>query len=151
MSSKPVAEEPSYVATIHSFLTLFRYLRRYSRQAHESGQSGRRLSTLRYLHDAGPQTMGQLSDYLYINESSTTELIAKLEEAGLAERSRSRTDNRIVEVAITPAGREIAATVGLGGIPLLRERLKSLPREELEAIGAVFRKLNRLLEIEEEP
>jgi len=142
--------DPVYVEALHSFLKLFRYLRRYSRQIHQSGQSGRQLSTLRYLLDNGPVTMGHLSDYLYINFSSTTELVAKLEEAGLAARSRSKSDNRVVEVALTDSGRQLAKTTGLGGIPLLRERLESLSTEELIEVRRIFERLNALLGVEKE-
>lgn len=138
-----------YLETIHSFLTLFRYLRRYSREIHGSGRSGRQLSTLRHLLDHGPTTMGRLSGILYINESSTSELVAKLEEEGLATRSRSTTDNRVVEVDLTERGRALAGTTELGGIPLLRERLRGLPQEELVRIGESFRTLNLLLGVEE--
>lgn len=143
-------DEEDYVAAFHSFLTLFRYLRRYSRQIHESGQSGRQLSTLRHLYDTGPQTMGAVSTYLYIGESSTTELVSKLEAAGLVERTRSRSDNRVVEVALTEAGRKLAGSIELGGIPLLRERMKRLSHHEIVEIGAAFRKLNELLDLEAE-
>ncbi|HUX22869.1 MAG TPA: MarR family transcriptional regulator [Spirochaetia bacterium] len=143
-------DDPSYVAAIHSFLTLFRYLRRYSRKIHESGKSGRQLSALRYLLDNGPTTMGRLSDYLYITDSTTTELISKLEEAGLVSRTRSRSDNRVVEVALTDAGQIVAVSNEVGGIPLLRERLKSLTPEELHAVQETFDRLNSLLGLEDE-
>ena len=55
-----------YDDTLHTFLTLFRYLRRSSRLIHESGRSGRQLSTLRFLLDNGRTTMGTLAAYLYI-------------------------------------------------------------------------------------
>jgi len=143
-------DSPIYLDTIHSFLALFRYLRHYSRDIHDSGRSGRELSTLRYLQDNGPTTMGQLSAFLYISESSTTELVAKLEQESLATRKRSANDNRVVEVALTEQGRRLAASTALGGIPLLRERLRTLPREELEQILDAFRRLNRLLGVQEE-
>jgi len=143
-------DSPIYLDTIHSFLALFRYLRHYSRDIHDSGRSGRELSTLRYLQDNGPTTMGQLSAFLYISESSTTELVAKLEQESLATRKRSANDNRVVEVDLTEQGRRLAASTALGGIPLLRERLRTLPREELEQILDAFRKLNRLLGVQEE-
>jgi DNA-binding MarR family transcriptional regulator len=92
-----------------------------------------------------------LSDYRYINVSSTTELISKLEEAGLATRARSLVDNRIVEVALTESGRALAETTELGGIPLLRERLKRLSAEELEDVAGTFKKLNALLGLEDAP
>ncbi len=139
-----------FAETIHAFLSVYRYLRRYSRQVQEKGLSGRQVSTLRYLLEAGPQTIGQLRDYLYLNDSTTSELVTRLEQAGLVVRSRSGSDSRVVFVHLTPAGRETALRIPLGGIPLLRERLKRLPPDRLARIRDAMRELGELLEIPDE-
>ena len=95
--------------------------------------------------DATP-TIGQLRDYLFISDSSTSELVARLVKRGFVTRSRSQTDHRVVLVALTPAGRRIASQIPLGGIPLLRERLKTLPRERLALIDEATSELLQLLE-----
>ena len=64
------ADETLYRETIQQFLALYRYLRRYGRQMQQEGISGRKISTLRYLIEAGPLTIGQLSAYLCISDSS---------------------------------------------------------------------------------
>jgi DNA-binding MarR family transcriptional regulator len=137
-----------YTETIHRFLTVYRYLRRYSRQMQEEGISGRKIAALRYLLEAGPCTVGQLGHYLYISDSSTSQLIAHLEQAGYVTRVRSKEDNRVVIVSLTRAGHEIAQATHLGGVPLLRERLKTLPTERLIRIHAAMADLMDLLEIE---
>jgi MarR family transcriptional regulator, organic hydroperoxide resistance regulator len=139
-----------YNESVHAFLTLFRYLRSYSQQIHASGQSGRRISALRFLLEHGKSTMGTLSDYLYISVSSTTEIVGKLEEAALVTRVRSKSDNRVVLVDLTEKGRRTAAETEVGGIPLLRERLKALPSDRLTGLRDTFRELCRLLDIPEE-
>ena len=133
--------------TVHTFLTVYRYLRQYSRQMQEEGLSGRQIATLRYLLEAGPLTIGQLRDYLYIGDSSTSELVAKLEQGGYVTRARSAADNRVVIVTLTPAGRGIARKTPLGGIPLLREQLKALPRERLSLIKESLEEIKDLLEL----
>lgn len=137
-----------YTETIHRFLTLYRYLRRFSRQLHEVGVSGRKMAALRYLLEAGPRTIGQLRQYLYISDSSTSQLIARLEQMGHVTRARSEADNRVVIVSLTPAGREISSNTELGGVPLLREKLKTLPVERLARIHAAMTDMMELLEIE---
>ncbi len=137
-----------YTETIHRFLTLYRYLRRCSRQLQQAGISGRKMAALRHLLEAGPRTVGQLGDYLYISDSSTSELIARLEDKGYVTRARSQVDNRVVIVSLTPAGREIAQQTPLGGVPLLRERLKTLPVERLARIHAAVTDIMNLLEID---
>ncbi|MFN2157200.1 MAG: MarR family winged helix-turn-helix transcriptional regulator [Anaerolineae bacterium] len=132
------------------FLTLYRYLRQYSRQRHAEGISGRKISTLRYLAEAGPRTVGQLSTYLCIGDSSTSALIDRLEERGYATRTRSRADHRVVLVDLTPEGREMAARTPLGGIPRLREALRALPEERLAVVCEAMTTLVEILEMEDE-
>ena len=139
-----------YMETVHKFLTLYRYLRRYSQQMQEEGISGRKLATLRYLHEAGPQTIGQLADYLYVSDSSTSELVDKLQEVGYVTRARSQTDNRVVIVTLAEAGQAIAQRPPSGGVPLLRERMKTLSTEHLAAIDQAISELLHLLEINDE-
>lgn len=143
------ADDNPSLSAIREFLTVYRYLRQYSQQIHDSGHSGRRLSTLRYLVDHGPATMGTLASYLFVSESSTSELISKLEDAGLVVRQRSKVDNRVVVVTITDAGNAVAEETALGGIPLLRERIRELPEAEARTIGLTFRRLRQLLNIPE--
>ncbi len=140
-------DDALFTATMHAFLGLYRYLRRHARQMQEQGLSGRQVATLRYLLEAGPRTMGQLRDYLYIGDSSTSELIAQMEQAGLVERTRSPADNRVVRVSLTPAGRDLAQATPLEGIPLLREKLKALPPERLAALRDALAEIGALLEI----
>jgi DNA-binding MarR family transcriptional regulator len=142
-----VRDETLYLGTIHKFLSVYRYLRKYSRRMHEEGISGRKVTMLRHLLEAGPATIGQLRDYLYISHSSTSELVTRLAQEGFVTRTRSAADNRVVIVDLTPSGREIAEQTSLGGIPLLRERLKALPPERLAAIDEAMTEMLHLLEI----
>jgi DNA-binding MarR family transcriptional regulator len=138
--------ERLYGQTIQEFFSLYRYLRHYGRQMHQEGISGRKISTLRYLAEAGPLTVGQLSDYLCINDSSTSTTIADLKKRGYVTRTRSPEDNRVVLVEITEQGRELLAHTPLGGIPLLREALKTLPPDRLTPIHEALKAMNELLE-----
>ena len=76
-------------------------------------------------------------------------MIGRLQQAGYVTRTRSEEDNRVVIVALAPAGRAVAEEAPLGGIPLLRERLKTLPPERLSVVHRALTELIRLLEIED--
>ena len=134
---------------IHTFLRIQRYLRTYARQARAEGVSGRKIAALRRLLDAGAQTIGQLSDYHYISDSSASEMVSELVQAGYVTRTRSASDQRVVLVQLTPAGADFAHSAPLGGIPLLRERLHALPPDELAAIHAALGEIAQLLEIDD--
>ena len=137
-----------YTETTRKFLTVYRHLRRSSRQMHQEGVSGRKFSALRYLHEAGPHTVGQIRDYLYISDSGASELIARLEKMGFVTRTRSDADNRVVIVELTPAGRELAQEPPRGGVSLLRERLQALSKERLLVIDEAMAEILTLLEID---
>jgi DNA-binding MarR family transcriptional regulator len=133
---------------IQKYLVLYRYVRRYSRKTQCEGFRGRDLSTLRHLYDLGPTTIGQLSAYMFISNSAMSELVSRLEDAGYVVRRRSTRDSRVVYVDLTPAGRRIAEETPLGGIPLLRERIKALPQDRLHRIIEAFDVLIETMEID---
>jgi MarR family 2-MHQ and catechol resistance regulon transcriptional repressor len=142
------ADKASFLDVVHKFLILYRYMRKYSRQIQGHGIRGRQFSALRYLLDAGPLTIGQLRDYLYVSDSTTSELVSCLETAGYVTRTRCKRDNRVVFVDLTSLGREIAERAPLGGIPLLREKLKTLSSERLAVVDEALEQILTLMEIE---
>lgn len=136
-----------YTETINAFLSVYRYLRQCSRRMHAEGIGGRKVATLRYLRDEGPLTVGQIRDYLYVSDSSASELVARLEEKGYVQRTRSHQDNRVVVVSLTEQGKEIADRVPLDGVPLLRERLKDLPPDRLAVIRDAMSDIAKILDL----
>jgi DNA-binding MarR family transcriptional regulator len=141
-----VQDSPLYNETIRKIIRLHRCLYHYSRSVYAKGLSGRKVAALRHLFEAGPRTIGEMSDYHHISDSTTSEMMAQLEKAGYVTRTRSKADNRIVVVNLTPAGREFAERAPLGGIPLLREELKLISQERLSLIDAAMTELLHLLE-----
>lgn len=133
----------------HQLLTIHRYLRRYSKQVSaELGISGRQLATLRRLHEAGPLSVGQISGYLYIADSTTSELLDGLEARGMVTRSRSSEDSRVAIVALTPAGDALVLRAPLAGVGLLRQRLRSEAPEQVAALAQALAQLSHLMEID---
>ena len=136
-----------YTETINTFLSVYRYLRQCGRRMHAEGIGGRKVAALRYLCDEGPLTVGQVRDYLYVSDSSASELVARLEEKGYVQRTRSHRDNRVVVVSLTKQGKEIADRVPLDGVPLLRERLKDLPPDRLAVIRDAMADISKILDL----
>jgi DNA-binding MarR family transcriptional regulator len=144
-------QEQAALETIQRFITLYRHLRHYSHKMHKHGGiRGRDLAVLRYLLEHEKLKIGQIQKYLFISYSSTSDLISRLEDAGYVSRTRCKKDNRVVFVVLTDAGRELAENTPLGGIPLLREKIKSLPPERLAVLDEAFVELLNLMEIDNE-
>ncbi len=57
----------------------------------------------------GPMTMTQISDYIKLSLSAMTRVVDKLVEIGLVERKHDRSDRRLVQLELTPAGQERSA------------------------------------------
>ncbi len=135
---------------VHRLLTIHRHLRRYSKKvSSEFGINGRQLAVLRRLREAGPLSMGALSDYLYVAGSTTSELVSGLEVGGLVTRTRSALDNRVAMVALTPAGEALVERAPLGGTALLRQHLQALPPEQATAMAAALAQISELMEIDD--
>lgn len=130
------------------FLVLYRHIRRYARKQQCAGVRGRDLVTLRYLHQQGRLPVGRIREYLFMSLSTTSELVKRLEQAGYVKRQRSTTDSRVVYVELTPKGAEIAEQPPTGGLPLLRERMKTLAPDRLARLDEALSDLIEMMEID---
>ena len=138
--------EPYSDQVFHRFLSLLRFTRQHSRQMiAEQGIRPREFSVLRFLWESGPATVGQVQGYLHKSASTTSSLVAQLEEANVVTRTRSLEDNRVVIVDLTPLGRDKAESTSLGGLPQLRRRLGKLPEERLVQISTVIEEIQQLM------
>jgi len=68
---------------------------------------GPRASLLSVLVFAGPLPVGRLAELERVSPPAITKTVALLESAGLALRTRSELDRRVVLVSATPAGRRL--------------------------------------------
>jgi DNA-binding MarR family transcriptional regulator len=135
---------------LHKFLRINRYLHQYARQVNEHGLPPRQFSVLRRLLEDGPATVGALQEYLYSSASVASTVISQLEEAGFVTRTRSPQDNRVVIVALTDAGRDLARNTPMGGIVLLRRKLATLPEARLRTIDAALTDIMELMGVTDE-
>jgi len=75
-----------------------------------------------------PVTIGDLAGELFIKHNSAVGLVDRLVQQGLLTRAVSSSDRRKVELALTPRGRTVLAT------------LAALHRRELERLGPVLKR-----------
>ena len=144
--------EPLSDKVFHRLLTLLHYSRKHARlMMDESGLTPRDFSVLRCLMELDPATVGQVQTFLHKSPSTTSTLIARLEEKGYLTRRRSPEDNRVVIVELTPTGRRLTENTPLGGLPLLRRELGHLTEQRLLEMDAVLNDLLRLMEATEDP
>lgn len=152
-SSKTIARgrvrrtgEPGSTTDIDEVAAVFRRLAgahwRYTqRVAVATGLHATVLAALHALH-AGDLTPRQLQNALGLTSGTTTGVIDRLEERGLAERVRSTTDRRSLTATLTPAGISLAEALRTDYSQLLEAadaaaRLRDV-LEDIDAITATI-------------
>lgn len=78
------------------------------------------------------QTVGAIGRQVLLDSSTLTPLLKRLESQGLVERSRDAKDERQVRIALTGAGRALAARAAQ--VPACFRDMTGLPVEELVAL-----------------
>lgn len=112
--------------------TLRRFLRWSDDRARAAGLTPRQHQALLAVRgDPSPDgpTVGDLAAHLLLRHHSASELVDRIEAAGLVRRVGDRTDHRVVRVSLTPAGEAVLAS------------LSRPHQEELRRIGESFRDL----------
>ncbi len=96
----------------------------------------------------GPQPVGELGRRLGISEPAASLLVGKLEERGLAARTRDDQDRRRTLVTATAAGDELATRLRQGREEQVQRWLGALTDDELEGLLHGFRGLLRIVQEE---
>jgi DNA-binding MarR family transcriptional regulator len=107
----PTAEEAARVAEFRAALR--RFLHHTERVAREVGITARWYLVLLLIKGAPDlserSTVTELAERLHLAQSSVTELVRRVELAGLVAREPSPTDARVVYLRLTPEGERLLA------------------------------------------
>lgn len=139
---------------VRAFLALMRAHERLcgdlSCTLRSSGLSLPQYNVLRILRGAGPEGLPcrVISQRMVTRVPDITRLVDRLEEAGLARRERSKTDRRVVRVALTGKGAEVLAALDEPVLETHRRQFAGLAAEEVERLAEL---LERLLAGDEVP
>jgi DNA-binding MarR family transcriptional regulator len=82
----------------------------------------------------------ELSKLLSVDTGLMTRMLDKLETRGLLERSRSMDDRRVVNLALTKKGKEIAAEIPNIAPEVLNARLEKFTKAEFEELCRLLNK-----------
>lgn len=131
--------------SIHEYQTLaeFRYqLRRFLRFSEEAARSvglepqqHQLLLALKGLPEGRTATVGELAERLQIQHHSTVELINRMVERDLIERTRDENDQRRVNISLTATGDEVLRKLSLLTHSELRTTGPALVRTLMALIG----------------
>ena len=111
-------------------IRLLRYVRK---EDAASGITGAQLSVLSVLVFNGPQTLGALAAAEQVRPPTMSQLVAALEERGLAAR-RPR-DRRSIEVSVTEKGRKLLDAGRRRRLARLADALSGLKSDDLQCLA----------------
>ncbi len=94
--------------------------------------------------------VSDLSRTMAIHQSTTSNLLDKLEKKALLRRERGGSDHRVVRLYLTPAGLDIVKHAPRPAQGVLMEALDSLPEEILDGLSKHLKTLVEALDLKNE-
>ena len=104
-------------------------------------------STLHRLELGGARRLTELAGLEGVTQPAMTQLVSRLERAGLAGRRADPQDGRVVLVEITDRGREVMQRRREARTQRLNDLLATLEDDDRAAISAALPALHRLTEL----
>jgi len=108
--------------------TFLRFSERAAAEVGLGAQQYQAMLVVRGWSEERPLTIGELAAQLYVKHNTAVSLVDRVVEQGLMTRATSTADRRKVELALTPRGRTVLAT------------LAAQHRRELQRLGPVFKR-----------
>jgi DNA-binding MarR family transcriptional regulator len=105
------------------------------------------LSTLSNLERTGSRRLTDLAGSEGVTQPSMTAVVNQLEALRLAARRGDRADRRVVNVAITAAGRQYLRTLRRAGAAVFTSLIEELPEAEASALRTALPALRHLAEL----
>ncbi len=93
------------------------------------------------LHQGQASTVAELARACTMDAGAMTRLLDRLESKGLCKRIRSESDRRVVNIALTDTGREVAQ--GIPGVlcTVLNSHLSGLSVDEFETLKGLLQRM----------
>lgn len=96
---------------------------------------------LHRLAKCGPASAAELARALTIDAAAMTRALDRLESKGLVSRTRSDSDRRVVQIALTPSGSTVADEVPPVLARVLNQHLAGFSRTEWQALLQMLQRM----------
>lgn len=100
------------------------------------------------LREGVAETSADLARHLNHDTGATTRLVDQLEERGFVKRQRSKSDRRVVKLALTPQGRAVAKMHVPPIVDFWNRMTDELSQQEIKQLIGLTTRLIRRLEAE---
>jgi DNA-binding MarR family transcriptional regulator len=114
----------------------------FRRFMEQNGLSHTQVGTLMHLHHHGSCAISDMSDEMGITLPAASQMIDRLVQQGLAERSEDPHDRRFKKVVLTEKGKQLVDNGLAVRQKWMEELTASLEPEEQQAIAAALKLLN---------
>ena len=144
---------PALVALIVDNLRrVFQVVNEQSKKAeHETGLTGPQLWAIKIIAESAPVKVSDLARKMYLHPATVVGILDRLEAKGLVERTRSKKDRRVVEVALTELGSQIVGQSPEVVQGRLVKGLEALSYKKLAGISDGLGQLVKMLGAQEAP
>jgi MarR family transcriptional regulator, organic hydroperoxide resistance regulator len=137
---------------INNLRRIFQVINQYSREAErETALTGPQLWALQVLVNSDGLRVSELAAQMYLRPATVVGILDRLEAKGLVTRTRSTTDRRAVELALTQRGQEVVAKAPQLAQVMLLKGLQSLSEEERAVVVQGMQHMVRILGAETLP
>ena len=120
------------LSVLQRFRVLIRTAQRHSQWIErQSGVTGAQLWALQELLEQPGLRVGELANLMALHQSTASNMIDKLESAGLLRKERNNADQRVVRLYLSDSGSGLLANAPSPARGVLPEALRLLPEDNL--------------------
>jgi DNA-binding MarR family transcriptional regulator len=127
-------------------IAIMRLSRRLRQERGDAELSGSQFSTLGWIHNEGPLTIGRLAELERVTAPSMNRTVNRLVEAGYVERRSDEHDGRKVLVSVTDAGAAVVKETRKRRDAWIAKRYAALSPDERETLARATTILGRLID-----
>ncbi|MCF8063045.1 MAG: MarR family transcriptional regulator [Deltaproteobacteria bacterium] len=122
----------------------------YSKELNKKHQvSAAQLNCLLALYENGPLSSSQIARHIFVKPSTVTGIIDRLEQKGLARRTRQSTDRRVITIELTEFGERLAENAPPPIQQKIMDGLRRLSADETETILHGLQRLTQMLDVQD--
>lgn len=138
--------------TIDDLRRVFQAVTDFSRQAERiTGLTGSQLWAVKVIAESKSLKVSDLAKKMYLHPTTVVGILDRLEAQGMVQRIRSKTDRRVVDVALTAAGEKMVETSPDVAQGMLAKGLEQMGDERLFRIHEGMSEFVRILGVEGAP
>jgi DNA-binding MarR family transcriptional regulator len=142
----------SVAEIIDNIRRVFQVVNEYSKKAErETGLTGPQLWAIKVISEDAPIKVSDLARRMYLHPATVVGILDRLEGRGLASRTRSLVDRRVVEIELTEKGKDLVLQAPEVAQGLLVKGLETLPEVKLKLIAEGLEQLVTILGAQEIP